>query len=125
MTLYEQWMRAKAKEAEAVSERRAIEDQMAYEMNLDNSKEGSNTQHLDGFRVKITQRLNKKIDAEKLQDIAAHEGLSDQLGILFRWKPEINMKLWNSADKSITRPLSDAITVTPGRPSFSITKEEV
>jgi len=65
--------------------------------------------------------LNRKIDSGKLQDLAAEHGLSDHLSTLFRWKPELDMKSWRNADESITKPLLDAITTTPSRPSFAIT----
>ena len=47
-------------------------------------------------------------------------GLSDHLATLFRWKPEINMKVWDRADPAITSALAGAITTKPGRPSFAI-----
>jgi hypothetical protein len=56
--------------------------------------------------------------------LAAEAGLSDHLGSLFRWKPEINATAWKQADNSITNPLLGAITSTPGRTSFSITFKE-
>lgn len=123
--LYEAWMKAKEVEAKSVEERRELEDAITKKLALDEQHEGSKTVEDHGFKVKITQRLSKKIDADALQDIAAQEGLGDHLSTLFRWKPEINKKLWDAADESITRPLSDAITVKAGRPSYSITKEEV
>lgn len=124
-SVFAQWMQAKQEEAAAVERRRVLEDQLAKELGLDEQHEGSKTHKLDGYVVKVTQRLNKKIDADALQEIATEEGLQDHLSTLFRWKPEINKKVWDSADESITRPLAEAITVKAGRPSFSITKEEV
>jgi hypothetical protein len=64
------------------------------------------------------------VDSEKLQELAAEAGLTDHLSTLFRWKPEIEMKAWKATDPSITSALADAITVTPGRPSFTITIKE-
>ena len=64
--------------------------------------------------------MNRKVDVDLLQEIAAEHGLEDHLGSLFRWKPELNVKAWQQADDSITLPLSGAITTKPGRPSFSI-----
>jgi hypothetical protein len=80
-------------------------------------------QELDGYVIKMEGRINKKIDADKLQMLAAEAGLSEHLTSLFRWKPEINAKAWGAADEAITKPLLDAITSTPGRPTFTITKD--
>ena len=76
-----------------------------------------------GYKIKITGRMNRKVDADALQELAAEAGLTGHLSSLFRWKPEIDAKAWKSADASITSPLMGAITTTPSRASFAITKE--
>lgn len=118
------WVECKRAENEFTTRRREIEEEITLALNLPESMEGSQTEVVGRYEVKITGRMNRKIDAEKLQDIALEHGLSDHLPVLFRWKPEINMTLWRHADESITRPLMAAITTTPGRPSFSITEKE-
>lgn len=124
MSLFEDWLEAKAAEAEAVKRRRAIEDLMIDEFEVPQDLEGIKSVDAEGFKIKIGGRINRKVDAERLQEIAAEHGLTDHLSSLFRWKPEINMTLWKAADAAITTPLLDAITATPGRPSFTITKAE-
>ena len=124
-TIYAQWMEAKAEEAEAIRKRRVLEDEFFTQLGLDTQHEGSKTHHMEGYHVKVTQRHNKKIDAEQLQEIANEHGLGDHLSTLFVWKPQINKKVWDAANEEITRPLAEAITVQAGRPSFSITKEEL
>jgi hypothetical protein len=74
--------------------------------------------------VKISGRIDRKVDSEKLQMLATESGLTEHLATLFRWKPELNLTLWKSADESITKPLAAAITAKPGRPSFKITIKE-
>ena len=68
--------------------------------------------------------MNRKVDIEKLQEIAADHDLTEHLSSLFRWKAEINSNKWKEAADSITQPLLGAITTTPGRPSFSITTKD-
>ena len=68
--------------------------------------------------------MNKKVDTESLQEIAAEEWLSDYLPSLFRWSADINSAVWKSTDSSITDKLLGAITIKPGRPSFAITQQE-
>ena len=118
------WQVAKLEEQEAQARRRKYEDALLQELSVDVTQEGVTNWTVAQYQVKVTGRLNRKIDADKLQEVAAENGLQDHLSTLFRWKPEINMALWKAADSSITDPLLDAITTTPGRPSFSITTVE-
>lgn len=123
-TLLPLWYWAKEAEAKAISERREIEDKLAVLLQLDSTKDGTTTIENSDFVVKVTQRIDRKVDSERLQEIAAECGLSDHLASLFRWKPEINAKAWAAADSNITTPLASAITAKPSRPSFSITRKE-
>ena len=118
-------MLAKEAERQATEHRRELEDAMLSLIGISEAMEGTeNAEAPGGYRIKVTGRMNRRVDGDKLQEIAAENGLTEHLASLFRWKPDINMSAWKSADETITRPLMDAITTTPGRPSFSITKEE-
>jgi hypothetical protein len=123
MTLYQRWLDAKKHEAAAVADRRELEDQMVAEFAVPKDLDGTMKHELDGYVIKIEGRINKKVDADKLQVLAAETGLSEHLSSLFRWKPEINAKAWNAASEAVTQPLLGAITSTPGRPTFTITKD--
>lgn len=109
-----QWLEAKIAETEATERRRQIEDVMLE----------SNHLEWPGYKVRITSRDNWKIDGDKLQEVAEERGLTAHLSSLFRWKPEVNMALWKAAAPAITDVLCEAITITPGRASFAITKED-
>jgi hypothetical protein len=113
---------AAAKKAEdaAIKARRAIEDELVAMLKVDPTKEGTRTEKLSGAKLKFVGRMNRKIDDEKLQELAREAGVYEHLPSLFRWKPEIKMKEWKVADASITKPLLPAITTTPGRPSVSV-----
>jgi hypothetical protein len=123
MTLYEEWLVAKADEKKAMDERRSIEDKLVLSLGIPKTLDGTQNVEVEGYKVKIVGRLDRKVNSDKLQDLAAEFGLTEHLSSLFRWKPEINASAWKSADPRITEPLLDAITSTNGRPSFTITKE--
>ena len=123
-SLAAKWLEAKEQERMAIERRRIIEDQMAVELVLPVDIDSTLTFTPDKYVIKTVGRLNRKVDSEKLQELAAEAGLTDHLSTLFRWKPEIDMKAWKATDPSITSALADAITVTPGRPSFTITIKE-
>lgn len=120
-TLSASWLIAKQAEADAIANRRFIEDQLASIANVSADLDGTETLEAGQYTVKIVGRIDRKVDADKLQEIAIEHGLMDHLSSLFRWKPEINATAWKQADPAIVRPLADAITAKPGRPSFKIT----
>jgi hypothetical protein len=125
MSLHQRWLVAKQEEEKAVADRRDLEDQMVKEFNVSKTMEGTkNFPTTDGFTIKIVGRMTRKVNAEKLQQLAAEHGLSDHLASLFKWTPSIVADQWESADPSITTPLLDAITTTAGRPTFKIIEKE-
>jgi len=123
MSLYQRWLDAKKMETLAIAERRDLEDQMAVHFGIPKDLDGTIKAEENGYVIRMEGRINKKIDADKLQVLAAEAGLSEHLSSLFRWKPEINAKAWNAAADAVTQPLLGAITSTAGRPTFTITKE--
>ena len=102
-----------------MAERREIEDLISARLGLTEQSEGT----ASFGPLKIASRIETKVDAEEVQRLAAEHGLESHLAALFRWKPEINVAAWKAADEAITKPLLDAITATPGRPSFTISKK--
>lgn len=124
MSIYEAWLDAKKREADAVEERRRIEDQLVQELRIPADLDGTSNHEAPGFAVKVVGRINRTIDADKLQELAQENGIHNFLGTLFRWKPEINAAVWKATDKKVTDCLARAITAKPGRPSFTITKKD-
>jgi len=121
--LYQQWLDAKAAEKKAMDDRRTIEDQLVKALSISKNLDGTQNVQDDGYKIKIVGRLDRKVNSDKLQDLAAEYGLTDHLSSLFRWTPEVNVSAWESADPRITAPLLEAITTSNGRPSFTIVKE--
>jgi hypothetical protein len=118
------WLDAKAREASATEDRRAIEDRIKEIVRLNESLDGTETVERDGYTIKMVGRIDRKVNADQLQELAAESGLTDHLSSLFRWKPEVNVSVWKATDESITGALAPAITAKPGRASFSITTKE-
>ena len=118
------WLAAKKQEEDATADRRDIEDNIKKLANIAENLDGTETVEPGQFEIKIVGRIDRKVDGDKVQELAAEFGLTDHLAKLFRWKPEINMAIWKAADESITKPLAGAITAKPGRPSFKIIPKE-
>lgn len=122
--LSEAWLDAKEAERMAVEARRDIEDKIADMLGIDESMEGTfNAKTNTGHVIKVTGRLNRKVDADKAAELAAEHGMTEHLDTLFRWKPEINLTAWRKTSPEITAVMAHAITITPSRPSFSISLE--
>jgi len=122
--LAQMWLRAKQAEKDATEDRRDIEDHIKKLARIAENLDSTETVEPGQFIIKIAGRIDRKVDGDKVQELAAEHGLSDHLATLFRWKPELNMSAWKAADETITGPLAGAITAKPGRPSFSITPKE-
>ena len=124
ISIYQQWLNAKGIETAAIKTRRDLEDAMVKIFNIGENLDGTVNMDWETYKIKVEGRINRKINADKLQELAAENGLTEHLASLFRWKPEINATAWKAAKPEITSPLLDAITATPGRPSFTITKKD-
>jgi hypothetical protein len=121
-----EWLEAKEAEGRAVKARRDVEDLIKKIIKFQDASEATCSIVPSGahYKIRIEGRIDRKVDGAKLQVVAEENGLTDHLGTLFRWKPEINMKIWKDTDEEITRPLAPAITAKPGRPSFTITRTD-
>ncbi len=117
------WIELKEAERKATEERREVEDTIMSLLEISEGLDGTENRKDGDYAIKIVGRMNRRVDTDKLQEIASDNGLTDHLATLFRWKAEINSSVWKASDSAITEPLLDAITTTPGRPSFTITKE--
>jgi hypothetical protein len=121
VNLYQDWINAKEAERAAIERRRSIEDEMAKHLNTD--AEGTINFEHEGYKIKVTIRMDRKVNGDMAKEIAASNGLDSYLSTLFRWKPELNLSAWKATTSNITGAFADCITTKPGRPSFEISKE--
>lgn len=119
-----EWAAEKEVERIAVENRRRLEDEMRDQLCVVENLDGVQTTEVGGYVIKVTGRIDRKVDAEKIQELAAQHGLESHLATLCRWKPELNLTVWKTTDPKITTLLAPAITSKPGRPSFSIAHKE-
>jgi len=124
MSYYQRWIDLKEQERIATDLRRQLEDEMIEQFGISEQLEGTKNFDDNGYQIKIVGRMTRKVDSDKLQELAADNGLSEHLHNLFRWTPEINAKAWQSTDESITKVLEQAVTTKPARPSFTISIKE-
>jgi hypothetical protein len=118
-----EWLEAKEAERDATDRRRLIEDEMVRLIGVEQTDEHTRKVEANPFTIKIACRINRKVDGDMAQEIAAENDMQDHLGLLFRWKPELSMTAWNSVGDNVKQVFARAITATPGRPSFTIIKD--
>ena len=123
--LSSQWIDLKIEEANIVNDRRLVEEKLLSLIGIAENFEGTERSETDdGYVIKVQCGITRKIDSELLQELAVENGLTEHLSTLFRWKPEINSAIWKATSKEITKPLLDAITSKPAKPSFTITLKD-
>jgi hypothetical protein len=121
--LAEEWLEAKNAEVEATEKRRMIEDEVVRILEIKETDDHAREFEADPFTFKITCRINRKVNGDLAQEIAAEHDMQDYLSTLFRWKPELSMAAWKGVGDNVKQVFARAITATPGRPTFAITRE--
>ena len=119
--LSKKWLSAKKAEEKAKKNRLDVEAEIIEGLSL--PIEGSTTDDGDAFKVKVTTKITRSVDADKAVEIATTSGRDDLLNKLFRWKPEVNKAIWDAEDPEIIKIFSAAVTAKPAKPSISIEKK--
>lgn len=124
-SLSQLWLNLKESEKSAVDARRDVENELLSLLGIAENHDGTVTSDTDeGYSIKVQCGITRKIDADLLQELAKENGLTEHLSTLFKWEPKIVAATWKATSKDITKPLLDAITSKPAKPSFSITVKE-
>lgn len=111
----------KAEEARIKDERTQAEAALAYALGMPSEWEGSKTNTIGAYKVTLKRAMNYHIDAARLEQIAhSSEAMAEAVKRAFRYKPEIDKKGFKALPDSLRGALSPAITMTPGKPSFTI-----
>lgn len=119
-SLYE----ARQVEAAAKAVRVGLEEELAAAIGVPEDWEGSKTNAVGDFKVKLTRKINVQIDDVRLRELARVNNLTALLDRCFRWKPEIVKKEWGAAPEKEKLILSGALKFTPGKASFNVTPIE-
>ena len=119
--LAERLYELKQHEAEIKAERMQAEEDLAYALGMPQEWEGTKTNAVGTYKVTLKRAMNYRIDAERLEQLAgSSEAIADAVKKAFRYKPEIDKKGWKALPDNLRGALSPAITMTPGKPAFTI-----
>jgi hypothetical protein len=86
-------------------------------------REGVTSHDIDGYKITITGRINRKIDGIIWEVIK--EKIPENLRPI-KYKPEIDLKGLRyliDSEPEVYQVFSECLTATPGKPSLSITKK--
>lgn len=111
----------KVEEARIKAERMQTEEALAYALGMPQEWEGTKTNTVGAYKVTLKRAMNYRIDAARLEQLAGNsEAMADAVKKAFKYKPEIDKKGWKALPDEMRAALSPAITMTPGKPSFTI-----
>lgn len=111
----------KVEEARIKAERMQTEEALAYALGMPQEWEGTKTNTVGVYKLTLKRAMNYHIDAARLEQLAgSSEAIADAVKKAFRYKPEIDKKGWKALPDEMRAALSPAITMTPGKPSFTI-----
>lgn len=122
--LVSQLYEAKLAEQSAREYRLGLEAALEEKIGVPEDWEGTKTRPVGKFRVKVSRKMNVKIDANRLREQARVNDILPMVDLLFRWKPELDKKKWNAADEKVRLAFAPAMEVTPGKAIFTITMDE-
>lgn len=119
------WCEAKKTEKQAQDLRRHVENEIKRLLEIDEQKEGVITEKTNNYTIKISSRINRKVDSDLLQEIAHENSIPHEaLAQYFNWSASIDVKSWKHAAPEQVSLLSKAVTAKPSRPTFKIEENE-
>ena len=111
----------KTEEDRIKDERIQAEEALAYALGMPQEWEGTKTNAVGAYKVTLKRAMNYRIDAARLEQLAgSSDAMAEAVKRAFRYKPEVDKKGWKALPDDLRGALSPAITMTPGKPSFTI-----
>ena len=104
----------KSEEDRMRARRTALELEFAAAIGVSDQWEGSKTNDFDEYKVTVSRKMNDKIDAVKLREVAALHDLEGALSTAFSWKPELSKKGWDALPEESRGYLSIAFRSVSG-----------
>jgi hypothetical protein len=109
---------AKREEDKAVQARRDVDSQIAELLRDATKPEGSVSQKLDGYKVTVTYKVDRKVSADELQKL--WDKLSPEVQAVFKWKPDVSVSELRKLDDKQKISASRFITSNAASPSIKI-----
>jgi hypothetical protein len=109
---------AKRAEDEAVQARREIDAQLAELLKDAQKPEGSISQKVDGYKLTVTYKLDRKVDADELTK--SWDKLPIDVQNAFKWKPELSLSAFRSLEEKAANSAARFFTTKEANPAIKI-----
>jgi hypothetical protein len=109
---------AKRAEDEAVQARRDIDAQLAELLKDAQKPEGAISQKVDGYKLTVTYKLDRKVDAEELTK--SWDKLPIDVQTAFKWKPELSVSEFRKLEDKAANSAARFFTTKEASPSIKI-----
>jgi len=106
---------AKSREEQARKERVALEEQISNLLPAPAGTEGTTTNAIDGFKVVVTRRLNRKLDHEAYMALGIPTADS-----FVDYQPKIDLKQLRRVEAHSPEWVSACVTVSPAKASVKV-----
>ncbi len=122
--LCEQWLAAKEAEKAAIERRRTLDDQIAQV--IAHGLEGTTTAVFGSYTVKVTGKLTRELDPEKVATLDAQIPAA-LLNRVITYKPALDLREYRymqDHEPEYFQALASAVTTKPAKPTIAITIKE-
>jgi cell division protein YceG involved in septum cleavage len=109
---------AKRAEEAAVTERRRIDASIAELLKDATKPEGSISKKIEGYKVTVTYKLDRKVDTEKLTNEWVKLPLDVQAA--FKWKADLSVSEFRKLEGKASLSASQYFTTQEASPSIKI-----
>lgn len=117
-SLIEARIAAKRAEDAAVAARREVDAKLAELLADANKPEGSISQKVDGFKVTVTYKLDRKVDSDELQKSWSKLPLDVQN--VFKWSPSLSLSEFRKLEDKAANSAARFFTTKEASPSIKI-----
>ena len=109
---------AKRAEDAAIKARREVDAQIAELLRDATKQEGSISQKLDGYKVTVTYKLDRKVDTDALTK--SWDKLPLDVQAVFKWKADLSVSEFRKLEGKASLNASQYFTTKEASPSITI-----
>jgi len=111
------WIKAKETESAAIERRRAL-DALIVAASIGNITEGTHSEEIDGFKITVTQKLNRKVDTQTLQ--TAWTSLTPAVQAAFKWKADVTLPAMRKLTDQDYREFAQFVSTDLATPAVKV-----
>ena len=118
--LAKDWKFQQVRRNDAANVMKEIEEEIASILQVPHDMVGTRTHGEEGLEIKITGKMNHKVDQKELHELAERHNKMDVLNDYYRINVSLDVAGWKKANQDIVKALSPTSTSKPAKLSFKI-----